>query len=402
MSARDYQLETVVASAQPDAWPRWYAAFQMVYERWQLDRAEQLLRLIKTQPITQRQQGVVRYLTGRLRVHQDRWPEALTAYQQALAPLRAAGAQRDALMVLTGLANLLRRVGRPAVEIIEAYRQALDLAIDLGDEGDRAYVLNGTGLLLEEDNDFEPAQAAFDRALAAAQTYGAADDEALVRLNALPLPELSEDESKAYLRHYGLTDPAALNHIYQFIGGYPLLLVLVRHLAREAGGWEQVGTLQSNADSRFCGHTAAGAHPARGARPRGTCVFGAWRRRAMVRPRDDQRAARRRPRRRPTDLRQAAAPLVRRAPPQRPQVPRQNTRAAAGATSVHEPGRIPAPQPAPDRILCREGRHRPGDIRRGEAERSGAAGGAQARAARAWLWRVTPPACISQRTRKMA
>jgi RecA/RadA recombinase len=70
-------------------------------------------------------------------------------------------------------------------------------------------------------------------------------------INALPLPELSEDEAKAYLQYYGLTDPAALNQIYQFTGGYPLLLVLVRHLSHEAGGWEQVGTLQSNADRDF-------------------------------------------------------------------------------------------------------------------------------------------------------
>ena len=63
-----------------------------------------------------------------------------------------------------------------------------------------------------------------------------------------PLRELDEVDAKAYLRHYGLTDPVALDEVYRFTGGYPLLLVLVRHLAKEAGGWEQVGALESSAD----------------------------------------------------------------------------------------------------------------------------------------------------------
>jgi hypothetical protein len=67
-------------------------------------------------------------------------------------------------------------------------------------------------------------------------------------VHALPLPELEEADAKAYLRHYGLTDAVALDKVYQFTGGYPLLLVLVRHLAREAGGWEKIGTLESSAD----------------------------------------------------------------------------------------------------------------------------------------------------------
>lgn len=70
-------------------------------------------------------------------------------------------------------------------------------------------------------------------------------------VHAMPLPELGEADAKAYLRHYGLTDPAALDQVYQFTGGYPLLLVLVRHLAREAGGWENIGALERSADRDF-------------------------------------------------------------------------------------------------------------------------------------------------------
>lgn len=67
-------------------------------------------------------------------------------------------------------------------------------------------------------------------------------------LHTMPLPELDEVDAKAYLRHYGLTDAVALDKVYRFTGGYPLLLVLVRHLAKEAGGWERIGALEASAD----------------------------------------------------------------------------------------------------------------------------------------------------------
>lgn len=67
-------------------------------------------------------------------------------------------------------------------------------------------------------------------------------------LLSMELPELSEVDAKAYLRHFGLTDQVMLDHIYRFTGGYPLLLVLVRHLAKEAGGWSKIGVLERQAD----------------------------------------------------------------------------------------------------------------------------------------------------------
>jgi hypothetical protein len=67
-------------------------------------------------------------------------------------------------------------------------------------------------------------------------------------LQALELPELPEGDAKVYLAHHGLRDTAALDELYRFTGGYPLLLVLVVHLSREAGGWDKIGTLESAAD----------------------------------------------------------------------------------------------------------------------------------------------------------
>lgn len=67
-------------------------------------------------------------------------------------------------------------------------------------------------------------------------------------LHAMELPELPEADAKAYLVHHGLRDPAALDQVYRFTGGYPLLLVLVVHLSREAGSWDRIGALEYEAD----------------------------------------------------------------------------------------------------------------------------------------------------------
>jgi hypothetical protein len=63
-----------------------------------------------------------------------------------------------------------------------------------------------------------------------------------------PLPELSEQEAKSYLRQCGLTQSKALEGVYAVTGGYPLLLVLARALAAESGGWEPIGELEHDRD----------------------------------------------------------------------------------------------------------------------------------------------------------
>lgn len=54
------------------------------------------------------------------------------------------------------------------------------------------------------------------------------------------LSELGEADAKAYLRHHGLDEAAALDRIYEFTRGYPLCLALVVELAREIT-WAAVG-----------------------------------------------------------------------------------------------------------------------------------------------------------------
>lgn len=67
-------------------------------------------------------------------------------------------------------------------------------------------------------------------------------------VSAMDLPELGESDAKAYLVHFGLRDSVAQDQVYKFTGGYPLLLVLVRHLAQEAGGWDKIGQLEGGAE----------------------------------------------------------------------------------------------------------------------------------------------------------
>ncbi|MCB0019333.1 MAG: hypothetical protein KDE09_16195 [Anaerolineales bacterium] len=68
------------------------------------------------------------------------------------------------------------------------------------------------------------------------------------RLEAMQLAELSEPDAKQFLQYHGLADATARDKVYQFTGGYPLLLVLTVHLAREAGGWQAIDHFEHDGD----------------------------------------------------------------------------------------------------------------------------------------------------------
>jgi hypothetical protein len=70
-------------------------------------------------------------------------------------------------------------------------------------------------------------------------------------LHAFSLPELPEEDAKGYLRHFGLMDAIMLDEVYEFTGGYPLLLVLVKILAQEVRGWKNIDLLEGSRDRDF-------------------------------------------------------------------------------------------------------------------------------------------------------
>ncbi|MEV0663674.1 AAA family ATPase [Actinomadura luteofluorescens] len=65
------------------------------------------------------------------------------------------------------------------------------------------------------------------------------------------LPELTEDDTRAYLCHYGLNDAAVANRIHHSVEGRPLLLALFRRLAENAGDWDAAVRLDHHGDRRL-------------------------------------------------------------------------------------------------------------------------------------------------------
>ncbi len=79
----DYEIELIatgLAAQAPGALTRWQEAFVAARDRWQLDRATILLRMLKGRALDARGQGLARYLAGTLLVKQGDWPAAAAAY----------------------------------------------------------------------------------------------------------------------------------------------------------------------------------------------------------------------------------------------------------------------------------------------------------------------------------
>ena len=66
-----------------------------------------------------------------------------------------------------------------------------------------------------------------------------------------PIPELLEVYAKEFLFHHGLRGEKNLNNIYEITGGYPLLLVLVRQLALQSGGWENIKNFDNDSSKDY-------------------------------------------------------------------------------------------------------------------------------------------------------
>jgi tetratricopeptide (TPR) repeat protein len=182
----DYEIELIatgLAAQAPGALTRWQEAFVAARDRWQLDRATVLLRLLKGRVLDARGQGLARYLEGTLLVKQAAWPAAAAAYQRSLALHRAAGSVSGQVTALNGLANVLRRLDRPLDEVAALYQQALALAETLPDAMTRAGILNGLGLTLYGQGQLAAADARFCEALDITRSLGDQETEAAVLHN---------------------------------------------------------------------------------------------------------------------------------------------------------------------------------------------------------------------------
>ena len=182
----DYEIELIatgLAAQAPGALTRWQEAFVAARDRWQLDRATVLLRLLKGRALDVRGQGLARYLEGTLLVKQGDWPAAAAAYQRSLALHRTSGSISGQVTALNGLANVLRRLDRPLDEVASLYQQALALAGELPDAATRTGILNGLGLTLYGQGQLDAADGHFSEALAIARTLGDRETEAAVLHN---------------------------------------------------------------------------------------------------------------------------------------------------------------------------------------------------------------------------
>lgn len=144
---------------------RWQVAFEQARDDWRLDRAQQLLRLVKGQNIDQQAQSVIRYLEGTLLARLGDWPAAKGAFGRALALKRATGDREGEMAVLNALANLLRRLEEPLTEVMKLLEQALTIASERHDALDIATLHNSIGLVRYAQGELAQAEEHYRQAL---------------------------------------------------------------------------------------------------------------------------------------------------------------------------------------------------------------------------------------------
>lgn len=166
-SAIDYELELIaggLGEGTTGSGQRWQDAFERAQGNWQLERARQLLRLVKSYPASDHQRVVVRQLEAGLFLRLGEWPAAERSYRSALALSRETGNRRGEINALTSLANLARRQDRPLDEVVALYQQTLTLAQTQDDAALQAAILNSLGLAQTSQGALEAAEASFAQA----------------------------------------------------------------------------------------------------------------------------------------------------------------------------------------------------------------------------------------------
>lgn len=162
----DYKIEVIQAQLEANAdsaLVEWQDVFEQARDEWQIDRARQLLRLLKSQSQLPNYVGILKFYEGTLLVNLGEWQQAQRAFEQALVIRRNNNDAQGELIVLNSLANLLRRSANTPDQAIDAFMSALALpnAVD----ANRIVLLNGLALSLYEKGELEQAQTYFQEVL---------------------------------------------------------------------------------------------------------------------------------------------------------------------------------------------------------------------------------------------
>lgn len=168
----DYELEYLDSLFEAEdvaAIQRWQAIFEYTLDNWQADRIRQMLRHIKTRPLSPQQESLVRHLEGMFFVRMGDWENARKIYERALAIRRSLGDRYGELIVLNSLSNLFRRGGQPLPEALKLYQQAEQLARELQAEDSRIEILLGMGITYFALGNIEHAVECLNQVLSFAQ-----------------------------------------------------------------------------------------------------------------------------------------------------------------------------------------------------------------------------------------
>lgn len=198
----DYEMELIktgLEMGQPDAYARWQAAVEVARDKWQLERAWRLFRLIKRYSMYREEQSVY-HLEGTLLVNMLEWSRALAAYERALAINRAVGNRHGQMLVMVSLAVLLRRRGQPLSDIVALYEQVRTIATELNDDENRMMILNGLGLAYYDQGLLTRARDCYLEVQSAVQGQPALEAAVRHNLGSVAWTQGKLDEAEAHFR----------------------------------------------------------------------------------------------------------------------------------------------------------------------------------------------------------
>ncbi len=229
---------------------------RLLIRRQQLEEARTLLEELTTALEGRGARSLVascRFYLGNIAVHQERFDDGLQLHRRALAERRILGSPKSIGASLSALGALATQMGR-YMEALEAYREAGEIFIQLGNEDEASFAQLGIGRALSRLGDHAAASRPLRHALSLReQAGGDAVGQAIARLavaeNYLHLELAAEALREARHSLFDLTlltDAAPRADAEQMLGRILLSL-------------NQVGQAIQHLKPALEGHTKAGA-----------------------------------------------------------------------------------------------------------------------------------------------